>query len=211
MEEVLFGRETSETAGSSRGYWNRRTAGFSTSTRWPTCRPARSPRSCACWSTSSSQRVGGTDKVKVDVRVISSTSRDLRPRSGRSVPRGTVSPAERGADRCRRWRSGARTSRPAGPHFIEHFHAARRACRCATGTSEAEAMLQAHALAGQRPPAAQRDRACADPGRRHDGPIEARDSVAGKPRPGRRGAADRRRAATLPLREARELFERNTC
>ena len=42
------------TAAWSRAFWNRPMAASSTSTRWPTCRWAPSPRSCACWSNSSS-------------------------------------------------------------------------------------------------------------------------------------------------------------
>ena len=45
------------------------------------------------------QRVGGSDKVRVDLRVISSTNRDLEDGNRRrSVPRRIVSPPERGAD-----------------------------------------------------------------------------------------------------------------
>ena len=47
-------------------------------TRFRTCRWRRRAASCACWSTSVSAAATGADDVTVDVRVISTTARDLR-------------------------------------------------------------------------------------------------------------------------------------
>ena len=46
-------------------------------TKLPTCRVRRRPKSSAFWCDQNFQRVGGASRVFVDVRVISSTSRDL--------------------------------------------------------------------------------------------------------------------------------------
>ena len=48
------------------------------STKWPTCRSRRRARSCASLIDQTFQRVGGSTRVQVDVRVISSSTRDLR-------------------------------------------------------------------------------------------------------------------------------------
>ena len=57
------------------------------------------------------ERVGGTKRVKVDVRIISSTAQNLEGDDRRGpLPRGSLPPPGGGAgDRCRRWPSGART------------------------------------------------------------------------------------------------------
>ena len=57
------------------------------------------------------QRSGGTAKVNVDVRIISSTARNLEEEIAEGpFPRGPLSPAVGGADsRARRCRSAART------------------------------------------------------------------------------------------------------
>ena len=59
------------------------------------------------------QRVGGTTRVHVDVRIISSSSRDLGGRDrGGPLPRGPVPPPRRRADPgARPCPSGARTCR----------------------------------------------------------------------------------------------------
>jgi two-component system nitrogen regulation response regulator NtrX len=77
------------------------------------------------------QRVGGNDKVRVDLRVISSTNRDLEARSPRALPAGAVSPAQRGADRGAVARGAARGHPGAGRAFHRRLNATR-ACRCAS-------------------------------------------------------------------------------
>ena len=48
------------------------------STRWPTCRWRPRARSCARLQDQTFERVGGSARVKVDVRVIATTNRDLQ-------------------------------------------------------------------------------------------------------------------------------------
>ena len=57
--------------------WRRPTAARSTSTKSPTCRSRRRARCLRVLVEQKFQRVGGGPKVSVDVRIISSTSRDL--------------------------------------------------------------------------------------------------------------------------------------
>ena len=66
------------------------------------------------------ERVGGEETIKVDVRVLSATHRDITGRGRRgAVPRGSLLPAARRAvHRCRRCASARRTSRASAAHFI---------------------------------------------------------------------------------------------
>ena len=59
------------------------------------------------------ERLGGTQTVKVDVRLVAATNKDLQKRGGRGpLPRGPLLPPQRGGDpRARRWPRAARTSR----------------------------------------------------------------------------------------------------
>ena len=157
MEEVLFGRESAERgrrAGPARaGPWRRRLS----STRSRTCRWAPSRRSCGCWSTSSSPRVGGTDKVRVDLRVISSTTRDLtREIAAGRFRQELYRPAERGADRgARRWRTRREDIPELARHFIEMFNRTQ-GLPLRDAVARGRGAAADDALAGQRPPAAQR-------------------------------------------------------
>ena len=95
------------------------------------------------------ERVGGTKTIRVDIRVIAATNRDLEEgvKAGR-VPRGPLLPAERGAAapaaaaRAERGRPGPRRALSA------QVRAPRRA-RCISGISpEAMALLRRHRWPG---------------------------------------------------------------
>ncbi len=101
------------------------------------------------------QRVGGAKKVKVDVRIVSSTSRDLvHANHGREIPRGLVPSPERSSDprpgslgTSRRYSGTDRTFRARILHGIRAtVEKARRRRNC--GTSNAR-------VAWKRPPASQ--------------------------------------------------------
>jgi two-component system nitrogen regulation response regulator NtrX len=168
--------------------------------------PAPSPRSCACWWTSSSSASAGPTRCG-GLRVISSTNRDLEAEiaAGRFreelyhrlnvVPITVPSLADRRED-----------IPELAAHFIEPFNEtqglprelARTRWRCCR-----------RCLARQRAPAQERDRTGADPGRGR--PARSRpDELPSGEKPGAGGGRVVLSAslATLPLREARELFER---
>ncbi len=153
-------------------------------------------------------RVGGTDKVRVDLRVISSTTRDLRAEiaAGRFrqelfdrlnvVPIAVPPLAERREDIPDLTR-----------HFIAHLNRAQ-GLPLRELTAEAEALLQTMIWQGnvrQLRNVIERVLILGE----GTGPIEAREL------PGQEVAADNSgrmvlggAVATLPLREAREVFER---
>ncbi|GAB4268297.1 MAG: sigma-54 dependent transcriptional regulator [Pararhodobacter sp.] len=153
-------------------------------------------------------RVGGTEKVKVDLRVISSTTRDLRAEIAAGtfrqelydrlnvVPIAVPSLAERRED-----------IPPLAEHFIDLLHQTQGLPRRAL-SEDAEAQLQSMNWPGnirQLRNVIERALILGD----GQGPIEARELVAEAPG----GSEDGRVVlagglATLPLREARELFER---
>lgn len=153
-------------------------------------------------------RVGGADKVRVDLRVISSTTRDLRAEisAGRFrqelYDRLNVVPIPVPSLEERREDIPELTT-----HFIEMFHRTQ-GLPLRTLSSEAEAMLQTMQWPGnvrQLRNVIERALILGE----GNGPIEAREL------PGQEiaGSGDGRLVlggamATLPLREARELFER---
>ena len=78
MEIELFGDGGAERRRAARSARSRKPmAARSISTRSPTCRARRRTRSCACSSTRRSSGSAAPTEVKVDVRVLSSTARDL--------------------------------------------------------------------------------------------------------------------------------------
>ena len=106
MEEVLFGRESQE-RGVEQGLLEQANGGviyFDEVADMPLGTQSKILRVLVDQSFT---RVGGTAKVRVDLRVISSTTRNLDDEDRRrALPRGTLPSSERGADR------GARPGRP---------------------------------------------------------------------------------------------------
>ena len=155
------------------------------------------------------QRVGGANTVRVDVRVISATTRDLarEVQAGRFrtelFHRLNVVPVSVPGLEARR-----EDIPELARHFLEELNGGPGPAAARAGARGGGAAAD-HALAGQRAAAAQHAGAGADP---RAGPRPDRAGGAGA-----RGAAERRRRpsgtlgaafAGLALREAREMFER---
>ncbi|MFN4153422.1 MAG: sigma-54-dependent transcriptional regulator [Paracoccaceae bacterium] len=207
MEEVLFGRETAE-RGIEKGLLEQAHGGvvyFDEVADMPVGTQSKILR---VLTEQQFSRAGGTDKVRVDLRVISSTTRDLRAEiaAGRFrqelydrlnvVPIPVPSLEERREDIPELTR-----------HFIDLFHRTQ-GLPMRQLTQEAEAMLQTTAWPGnvrQLRNVIERVLILGEA----SGPIEATElpgqeaAVEGNGRLVLGGAM-----ATLPLREAREVFER---
>ena len=207
MEDVLFGRETAD-RGVEKGLLEQAHGGvvyFDEVAEMPLGTQAKILR---VLTEQQFTRVGGSDKVRVDLRVISSTSRDLRAEIGQGRFRqelydrlNVVPIAVPGlADRREDIPDLARA-------FIEMFHRTQ-GLPLRNLTVEAEAMLQTMQWPGnirQLRNVIERVLILGD----NAGLIEARELPGQEPtaEPGGRlvlGGA----MATLPLREAREVFER---
>ncbi|MFN3642167.1 MAG: sigma-54-dependent transcriptional regulator [Gemmobacter sp.] len=207
MEEVLFGRETPG-RGVERGLFDQAHGGIVYLDEVADMPPGTQSKILRVLVEQQFSRAGGSDKVRVDLRVISSTTRDLRAEiaAGRFrqelydrlnvVPIAVPGLSER------------REDIPAlARHFIDQFHRAQ-GLPLRDFTAEAEAMLQTMAWPGnvrQLRNVVERVLILGEGA----GPIEARELPGegeGAPDDGRLvlGGA----LATLPLREARELFER---
>ena len=207
MEEVLFGRETAE-RGVEKGLLEQAHGGvvyFDDVADMPLGTQSKILR---VLTEQTFLRVGGSDKVRVDLRVISSTTRDLRVEIAQGrvrqelydrlnvVPIAVPSLAERREDIPELTRA-----------FIEMFHRTQ-GLPLRSLTSEAEAMLQTMQWPGnvrQLRNVIERVLILGDGA----GPVEAREL------PGQEVAAEAGGRmvlggvmATLPLREAREVFER---
>ena len=129
MEIELFGIEGADGAQPGvPGAQDRRARGgpwrhACSSTRSATCRARPRTRSCACWSTRPSCAPAARTKVEVNVRIITSTTRNLEEEiASRTLPRGPLSPALGGADpgaaADRAARGRGRAGRPFhGPDF----------------------------------------------------------------------------------------------
>ena len=207
MEEVLFGRETAD-RGVEQGLLEQAHGGvvyFDEVADMPIGTQSKILRVLVDQQFT---RLNGTDKVRVDLRVISSTTRDLRGEIGQGrfrqelydrlnvVPIAVPSLEERREDIPELTR-----------HFVDLFHRTQGLPN-RTLSADAEAMLQTMQWPGnvrQLRNVIERVLILGD----SSGVIEAREL------PGQESAADAGgrlvlggAMATLPLREARELFER---
>ncbi|WP_323042067.1 sigma-54 dependent transcriptional regulator [Gemmobacter sp.] len=207
MEEVLFGRETPG-RGVEKGLLEQAHGGMVYLDEVADMPPGTQSKILRVLVDQTFLRVGGTDKVRVDLRVISSTTRDLRAEisAGRFrqelydrlnvVPIAVPGLAERREDIPLLAR-----------HFIDGFHRAQGLPLRDIG-SEAEAMLQTMAWPGNVRQLRNLIERVLILGDGADA-IGVRE-LQGEAEP----ASDEGRLvlggqlATLPLREARELFER---
>jgi two-component system nitrogen regulation response regulator NtrX len=207
MEEVLFGRETAE-RGVEKGLLEQAHGGvvyFDEVADMPLGTQSKILRVLV---EQQFTRAGGTDKVRVDLRVISSTTRDLRAEIGAGrfrqelydrlnvVPIAVPSLEDRREDIPELTR-----------HFIDMFHRTQ-GLPLRTLSPDAEAMLQTMSWPGnvrQLRNVIERVLILGD----GTGPIEARE-LPGQETPGAEGGrlVLGGAMATLPLREAREVFER---
>ena len=207
MEEVLFGRETSE-RGVEKGLLEQAHGGvvyFDEVADMPLGTQSKILR---VLTEQQFTRQGGNDKVRVDLRVISSTTRDLRREIGAGrfrqelfdrlnvVPIAVPSLEERREDIPELTR-----------HFIDLFHRTQ-GLPLRDLSSEAEALLQTMQWPGnvrQLRNVIERVLILGD----GTGPIETRELPGQEPSPDTGGRMVLGGAmATLPLREAREVFER---
>ncbi len=207
MEEVLFGRETSE-RGIEPGLLEEAHGGVIYFDEVADMPPGTQSKILRVLVDQQFQRVGGSDKVRVDLRVISSTSRDLEAEAAAGrfrqelfhrlnvVPIAIPALAERRED-----------IPLLAEHFVAQFNTEQGLPRRAL-SEEAAALLQTMAWPGnvrQLRNVIERVLILGEGG----GPIEARELPAGEEAPaGEDRVVLSGGLATLPLREARELFER---
>ena len=143
---------------------------------WPTAarssstRSARCPRRCRSSSCASSRSASSSGwaaarPVRVDVRVVAATNRDLRALDGgRPLPRGPLLPAERlpGAPAAARGAAGRDPPLRSCPGSCAVRGRAARSPRRRSPPRPLEALARVR-LAGKRARAAERDRARGDP------------------------------------------------
>lgn len=207
MEEVLFGRETAD-RGVEKGLLEQAHGGvvyFDEVADMPLGTQSKILR---VLTEQQFTRQGGNDKVRVDLRVISSTTKDLRREIGAGrfrqelfdrlnvVPIAVPSLEERREDIPELTR-----------HFIDMFHRSQ-GLPLRDLTSDADAMLQTMQWPGnvrQLRNVIERVLILGD----GTGPIDTRELPGQEPGPDVGGRMVLGGAmATLPLREAREVFER---
>ena len=208
MEEVLFGRETPE-RGIEPGLLEQAHGGMVYFDEVADMPLGTQSKILRVLTEQQFLRVGGADKVRVDLRVISSTTRDLRSEisAGRFrqelydrlnvVPVPVPSLEERRED-----------IPDLARHFIDMFHRSQGLPQRDL-SQDAEAMLQTMAWPGnvrQLRNVIERVLILGE----GNGPIEARELPSAEGNGGEGGAQLTVSGviATLPLREARELFEK---
>lgn len=207
MEEVLFGRETPG-RGVEKGLLEQAHGGVVYLDEVADMPPGTQSKILRVLVDQTFTRVGGADKVRVDLRVISSTTRDLRVEiaAGRFrqelydrlnvVPIAVPGLTERREDIPLLAR-----------HFIEHFHKAQ-GLHLRELNADAEALLQTMTWPGNVRQLRNLIERALILGEGHE-PLGVRD-LQGEAEP--TGEEGRMllggQMATLPLREARELFER---
>ena len=207
LEEVLFGRETSE-RGIEKGLLEQAHAGIVYLDEVADMPLGSQSKILRVLTEQQFTRLGGSDKVRVDLRVISSTTRDLRQEIAKGAfrqelyDRLNVVPIQVPSLEDRR-----EDIPDLAHHFIDMFHRSQ-GLPLRSLSSESEAMLQTMQWPGnirQLRNVIERVLILGD----STGPIEGRE-LSGQETP---EAAGGRMilggvVATLPLREAREVFER---
>ncbi len=207
LEEVLFGRETPD-RGVEKGLLEQAHGGIVYLDEVADMPVVSQSKILRVLTEQQFMRLGGTDKVRVDLRVISSTTRDLRQEISKGAFRQELYdrlnvvpiPVPSLEDRREDIPELAR-------HFIDMFHRSQGLPQRDL-SSEAEAMLQTIHWPGnnrQLRNVIERVLILGEGA----GPIEGREL------PGQEGPSDSSgrmvlggAMATLPLREAREVFER---
>ncbi|MFN4171617.1 MAG: sigma-54-dependent transcriptional regulator, partial [Pseudorhodobacter sp.] len=207
MEEVLFGRETQD-RGFEKGLLEQAHGGVVYFDEVADMPPGTQSKILRVLVEQQFTRVGGVEKVRVDLRVISSTTRDLRHEiaAGRFrqelYDRLNVVPIAVPSLEDRREDIPELTS-----WFIDLFHRTQ-GLPLRSLSAEAEAMLQTMHWPGnvrQLRNVIERVLILGD----GSGPVEARELPGQEPNGEGEGRISLGGAlATLPLREARELFEK---
>ncbi|WP_431299838.1 sigma-54-dependent transcriptional regulator [Tabrizicola sp. BL-A-41-H6] len=207
MEEVLFGRETAE-RGVEPGLLEQAHGGIVYFDEVADMPLGTQSKILRVLTEQQFTRVGGADKVRVDLRVISSTTRDLRAEIGMGrfrqelYDRLNVVPIPVPALTERREDIPELTQ-----HFVDWFHRTQ-GLPARSLTPDAEAMLQTMPWPGnirQLRNIIERVLILGE----GSGPIEAHELPGNEPKAEADSAISLGgTVATLPLREARELFER---
>ena len=119
------------------------------STKSPTCRWKPRARSCARLQEQTFERVGGSRRVEVDVRVVASSQpRAVARDRGRALPRGSVLPPQRRADPGPAAARAARGHPAVGAAFHGSAAPRRRASTPRDFGEDAMAALQAYTWPG---------------------------------------------------------------
>lgn len=207
MEEVLFGRETPE-RGVEPGLLEQAHGGIVYFDEVADMPLGTQSKILRVLTEQQFTRVGGADKVRVDLRVISSTCRDLRTEIGQGrfrqelYDRLNVVPIAVPSLSARREDVPELTR-----HFIDWFHKTQGLAN-RTLSDEADTVLQTLPWPGnirQLRNVIERILILGD----GTGPIEASEIPGNEPKAEAESALSLSGTiATLPLREARELFER---